>query len=59
MAHYGVKKQILGGLAGILARNTERLIFKGHLAFPVRHTVYILPPIFKTYGVPASAGRKI
>ena len=39
MAHYGVKKQILGGLAGILARNTERLIFKGHLAFPVRHTV--------------------
>ena len=39
MAHYGVKKQILGGLAGILARNTERLIFKGHLVFPNGHTV--------------------
>ena len=44
MAHYGVKKPILGGLAGILARNTERLIFKARLWFPNGHTVmfYIL-----------------
>ena len=39
MAHYEVKKQILGGLAGISAQNTERLIFKGHLAFKNGHTV--------------------